>query len=105
MIDRGIHICKSMVAWNLFGNNKTPKSSGMKGDKFVGKFYVMFENEHKKQVKKLVSNGINEEEANASTDIMKMAKDVLLKWENKEKEIIFYHNSLNSISASLFIEI
>ena len=44
--DRGIHICKSMVAWNLFGNNESPKSSGMKGDKFVGKFYVMFENEH-----------------------------------------------------------
>ncbi|SVA24433.1 uncharacterized protein METZ01_LOCUS77287 [marine metagenome] len=93
--DRGIHICKSMVAWNLFGNNKTPKSSGMKGDKFVGKFYVMFENEHKKQVKKLVSNGINEEEANASTDIMKMAKDVLLKWENKENQTVALWKKMN----------
>ena len=93
--DRGIHICKSMVAWNLFGNNKTPKSSGMKGDKFVGKFYVMFENEHNKQVKKLVSNGINEEEANVSTDIMKMAKNVLLKWENKENQIIVLWKKMN----------
>ena len=93
--DRGIHICKSMVAWKLFGNNETPKSSGTKGDKFVGNFYIMFENEHKKQAAKLVSNGINEEEANVSTDIMKMAKDVLLKWENKENQTVALWKKMN----------
>ena len=94
--DRGIHICKSMVAWNLFGNNETPHSSGVKGDKFVGKFYVMFENEHKRQVSKLVDNGLSLDEANLSTEILKMAKEVLLKWENKDKKIISLWKKMNS---------
>ena len=93
--DRGIHICKSMVAWKLFGNNETPHSSGIKGDKFVGKFYVMFENEHKKQVSKLVDNGLSIDEANLSTEIMRMAKEVLLKWENKDKKIISLWKKMN----------
>ena len=93
--DRGIHICKSMVAWKLFGNNETPHSSGIKGDKFVGKFYVMFENEHKKQVSKLVDNGLSIDEANLSTKIMRMAKEVLLKWENKDKKIISLWKKMN----------
>ena len=93
--DRGIHICKSMVAWKLFGNNETPHSSGIKGDKFVGKFYVMFENEHKKQVSKLVDNGLSIDEANLSTEIMRIAKEVLLKWENKDKKIISLWKKMN----------
>ncbi len=94
--DRGIHICKSMVAWNLFGNNETPNSSDIKGDKFVGKFYVMFENEHKRQVTKLVNDGLSMDEANSSTEIMKMAKEVLLKWENKDKKIISLWKKMNA---------
>ena len=93
--DRGIHICKSMVAWDLFGNNETPNSSDIKGDKFVGKFYVMFENEHKRQVTKLVNDGLSMDEANSSTEIMKMAKEVLLKWENKDKKIISLWKKMN----------
>ena len=93
--DRGIHICKSMVAWKLFGNNETPHSLGIKGDKFVGKFYVMFENEHKKQVSKLVDNGLSIDEANLSTEIMRIAKEVLLKWENKDKKIISLWKKMN----------
>jgi|TARA_B110000263_G_scaffold246089_1_gene256623 arginyl-tRNA synthetase len=94
--DRGIHICKSMVAWDLFGNNETPNSSDIKGDKFVGKFYVMFENEHKRQVTKLVNDGLSMDEANSSTEIMKMAKEVLLKWENKDKKIISLWKKMNA---------
>ena len=72
--DRGIHICKSMLAWQKFGNGETPDSSGMKGDHLVGKYYVLFEKEYKAQIEKLILEGINETEAKNSAPLMKEAQ-------------------------------
>jgi arginyl-tRNA synthetase len=79
--DRGIHICKSMLAWMKFGNGETPETSGMKGDHLVGKYYVLFEQELRQQSEKLVSEGVEEEAARNSTPIMQEARELLLKWE------------------------
>ena len=85
--DRGIHICKSIVAWKLYGENSTPESTGIKGDEFVGNYYVLFEKKHKEQVEELISNGINKEEAVNQSNIMKLAKETLKNWENGDKEV------------------
>ena len=85
--DRGIHICKSIVAWKLYGENSTPVSSGLKGDEFVGNYYVLFEKKHKEEVEELISNGINKEEAVNQSNIMKLAKETLKNWENGDKEV------------------
>ena len=85
--DRGIHICKSIVAWKLYGENSTPESTGIKGDEFVGNYYVLFEKKHKEEVEELISNGINKEEAVNQSNIMKLAKETLKKWENGDKEV------------------
>ena len=85
--DRGIHICKSIVAWKLYGENSTPESIGLKGDEFVGNYYVLFEKKHKEEVKELISNGINKEEAVNQSNIMKLAKETLKNWENGDKEV------------------
>lgn len=82
--DRGIHICKSMVAWQLFGNGETPENSGLKGDKLVGKYYVEFDKTYKAEVKELMAAGQSEEEAEKSAPMMKMAVDLLQKWEAKD---------------------
>jgi arginyl-tRNA synthetase len=79
--DRGIHICKSMLAWMKFGNGETPETSGMKGDHLVGKYYVLFEQELRQQSEKLVSEGVEEEAARNSTPVMQEARELLLKWE------------------------
>ena len=84
--DRGIHICKSMIAWKQFANGSTPKSLNIKGDKFVGDYYIMFDKIHKEQMKKLIESGMDKDLASDSTDIMKSAKDELTKWENNDKE-------------------
>jgi len=84
--DRGIHICKSMIAWRLFANGSTPKSEKIKGDKYVGKYYTMFDKVHKEQTKKLVDLGHNKESASENADIMKAAKQELTKWENNDNE-------------------
>tara|TARA_B100000989_G_scaffold117334_1_gene86313 strand:+ start:5227 stop:6996 length:1770 start_codon:yes stop_codon:yes gene_type:complete len=84
--DRGIHICKSMIAWRLFANGSTPKSEKIKGDKYVGKYYTMFDKVHKEQTKKLVDLGYNKESASENADIMKAAKQELTKWENNDNE-------------------
>ena len=84
--DRGIHICKSMIAWKQFANGSTPKSLNIKGDKFVGDYYIMFDKIHKEQMKKLIESGMDKDLASESTDIMKSAKDELTKWENNDKE-------------------
>ena len=84
--DRGIHICKSMIAWKQFANGSTPKSINIKGDKFVGDYYIMFDKIHKEQMKKLIESGMDKDLASESTDIMKSAKDELTKWENNDKE-------------------
>ena len=85
--DRGIHICKSIVAWKLYGENSTPVSTGLKGDEFVGNYYVLFEKKHKEEVEELISNGINKEEAVNQSNIMRLAKETLKNWENGDKEV------------------
>ena len=85
--DRGIHICKSIVAWKLYGENSTPESTGIKGDEFVGNYYVLFEKKHKEEVEELISNGINKEEAVKQSNTMKLAKETLKNWENGDKEV------------------
>ena len=84
--DRGIHICKSMVAWRQFANGSTPQSLNVKGDKFVGDYYIMFDKIHKEQMNKLIESGMDKDLASDSTDIMKSAKEELTKWENNDKE-------------------
>ena len=79
--DRGIHICKSMLAWQKWGNGKTPQNSGMKGDKLVGDFYVLFDKEYKKEIAGLVSQGMKEEEAAQKAPLILEAKAMLKKWE------------------------
>ena len=85
--DRGIHICKSIVAWKLYGENSTPESKGLKGAEFVGNYYVLFEKKHKEEVEELISNGINKEEAVNQSNTMKLAKETLKNWENGDKEV------------------
>jgi arginyl-tRNA synthetase len=94
--DRGIHICKSMLAWQKFGNGETPESSGMKGDHLVGKYYVLFEKEYKAQVEKLVKTGMGEAEARNSAPLMKEARDMLLKWEAGDEEVFGLWKMMNS---------
>lgn len=93
--DRGIHICKSMVAWKLFGNGETPQSSRVKGDHLVGKYYVAFDKAYKEQVHELLSKGISQEEAEKQAPIMTMAVDMLQKWENKDQEIVSLWKTMN----------
>lgn len=85
--DRGIHICKSMVAWLKFGGGETPESSGKKGDKLVGDYYVRFDQEYKKEIAQLVASGKTNEQAEAEAPIFKEAKELLLKWESKDPEV------------------
>jgi len=94
--DRGIHICKSMLAWQKFGNGETPLSSGMKGDHLVGKYYVLFEKEYKAQVEKLIQEGTEETEARNSAPMMKEAREMLVKWEAGDKEVIDLWKTMNS---------
>lgn len=85
--DRGIHICKSMVTWQQFGEGKTPASEGIKGDHFVGDYYVLFGQEHKKQMELLIANSMSKEEADKNTPIMKAAQQMLVDWENGDPEV------------------
>ncbi len=94
--DRGIHICKSMLAWLKYGNGETPSSSGMKGDHLVGKYYVMFENEYKAQVEALKKEGMDEETAQMSAPIIVEARNMLVKWEAGDEEVIKVWKMMNS---------
>jgi arginyl-tRNA synthetase len=94
--DRGIHICKSMLAWQKFGNGETPQSSGMKGDHLVGKYYVLFEKEYKMQIEKLIQEGVPENEAKDSAPLMKEIRVMLLKWESGDEEVIRLWKLMNS---------
>ena len=85
--DRGIHICKSMLAWQQFGNNETPETSGLKGDHLVGKYYVIFDKEYKKQIAELVSSGQTEDVAKKNAAIIQQAQQMLLKWEADDKDV------------------
>jgi arginyl-tRNA synthetase len=94
--DRGIHICKSMLAWQKFGNGETPGSSGMKGDHLVGKYYVLFEKEYKSQIEKLIAEGVPEAEARNSASLMPEIREMLLKWEAGDKAVIELWKMMNS---------
>ncbi len=93
--DRGIHICKSMVTWQLFGNGATPQSTGIKGDHFVGDYYVQFGNEHKKQMAELTEKGMTKEQAEKEAPIMKAAQQMLVDWEAGKPEVIDLWKRMN----------
>jgi arginyl-tRNA synthetase len=94
--DRGIHICKSMLAWQKFGNGETPQSTGIKGDHLVGKYYVLFEKEYKIQIEKLMHDGMDETEAKKSSSLMKEIREMLLKWEAGDDDTITLWKMMNS---------
>jgi len=94
--DRGIHICKSMVAWQLFANGQTPQSTGIKGDHFVGDYYVKFNEEHKKQTDELIAKGMTKEEAEREAPVMKAAQQMLLDWEAGIPEVINLWKKMNN---------
>lgn len=94
--DRGVHICKSMVAWKRFSNGETPENSGMKGDHLVGKYYVVFDKEYKKEIADLVAQGMDEETAKKEAPIMKEAQEMLVKWEAKDPEVRALWEKMNS---------
>jgi len=94
--DRGIHICKSMLAWQEFGDGETPESSGLKGDHLVGKYYVMFDKQYKTEVADLIKKGADSKLAEEKAPILLKAKEMLLKWEAKDKEVINLWKKMNS---------
>lgn len=85
--DRGIHICKSMLAWLKYGNGATPQSTGKKGDHFIGDYYVLFDKHYKEEIKALIAEGMDEETAKKEAPLMKEAQAMLLKWEQGDQEI------------------
>ncbi len=93
--DRGIHICKSMIAWQYFGNGDTPQSTGIKGDHFVGDYYVKFNDEYKKQVKAFTDGGMTETEAEKEAPIMKATQQMLLNWEAGKPEVMGLWRKMN----------
>src|SRR4030095_12926730 len=93
--DRGIHICKSMIAWQQFANGETPDDVNMKGDHLVGKYYVKFDEEYKKQVENLVNNGMTLEDAERESPIMRATQQMLLDWEAGKPEVIALWKRMN----------
>jgi arginyl-tRNA synthetase len=93
--DRGIHICKSMLAWQKFGNGQTPESTGLKGDKLVGNFYVAFDKAYKEEIAQLMSIGKTEEEAKKQAPMILEAQEMLLKWEAGDAEVINLWKTMN----------
>jgi len=93
--DRGIHICKSMLAWKKFGNGETPESTGLKGDKLVGNYYVAFDKAYKEQIAQLIAEGKTEDEAKKQAPIILEAQEMLLKWESGDAEVIALWKKMN----------
>ena len=93
--DRGIHICKSMLAWKLFGNGETPESTGLKGDHLVGKYYVTFDKVYKAEIKELMEKGMSEEEAKKSAPLILQAQQMLLAWENNDPDVRHLWETMN----------
>ncbi len=93
--DRGIHICKSMIAWLKFGNGETPETTGKKGDHLVGDYYVRFDKEYKAEISNLVAQGMAEDEAKAKAPILLQAQELLRKWEAKDPETIALWSKMN----------
>jgi arginyl-tRNA synthetase len=94
--DRGIHICKSMLAYQLFGNQETPETSGLKGDHLVGKYYVAFDVAYKEEIAELKAKGIEEEQAKKEARILLKAQEMLLKWEQGDEEVMNLWNKMNA---------
>lgn len=93
--DRGIHICKSMLAWERFGNGETPQSTGLKGDKLVGNYYVKFDKEYKKEIDQLITKGLTEDEAKKSAPILLEAQNMLIKWEAGDEKTVALWKKMN----------
>ncbi|GAB1858600.1 arginine--tRNA ligase [Flavobacteriaceae bacterium MHTCC 0001] len=93
--DRGIHICKSMVAWKRFGNGETPESTGLKGDKLVGNYYVEFDKQYKKEIQDLIANNISEEEAKQKAPILLEAQEMLRQWEAGDEDTVALWKTMN----------
>jgi len=102
--DRGIHICKSMLAWQKFGNGETPESTGMKGDHLVGKYYVLFDKEYKRQIEDLKASGQTEEEAKKNAPVIKEAQEMLLQWEAGNEQVVSLWKTMNSWVYAGFAE-
>lgn len=94
--DRGIHICKSMLAWQKFGEDETPETTKMKGDHFVGRFYVIFDQKYKEEIKELIKEGHTEEEAKKQAPLLLEAQKLLKKWEENDTETVALWNKMNS---------
>src|SRR4029078_6738311 len=94
--DRGIHICKSIIAWQRFANGATPQSTNTKGDHFVGDYYVKFNDEYKKEMAELMQLGRTKEEAEKEAPIMKATQQMLLDWENNDAEVRNLWKRMNS---------
>jgi len=93
--DRGIHICKSMLAWQKFGNGQTPESTGLKGDKLVGNFYVEFDKAYKEEINNLIAKGSSEDEAKKNAPLILEAQEMLRKWEAGDKEVVALWEKMN----------
>lgn len=93
--DRGIHICKSMLAWQKWGNGETPESTGEKGDHLVGRYYVIFDKEYKKEIDALKAAGQTEDEAKKNAPLIKEAQKMLLKWEQGDEEVVSLWKTMN----------
>ncbi len=102
--DRGIHICKSMLAWQKFGNGETPQSTGIKGDHLAGKYYVLFDKAYKEQIEQLKATGQTEDEAKKNAPIIKEAQAMLQQWEAGDKEVIDLWKTMNGWVYSGFAE-
>ena len=94
--DRGIHICKSMLAWQKWGDGVTPESAGKKGDHLIGDFYVLFDKHFKEEVKQLQAQGMSEDEAKEASPLMKEAREMLVKWEQNDPEVRKLWETMNS---------
>ena len=94
--DRGIHICKSMLAWLKYGNGETPESSGKKGDHLIGDYYVAFDKHYKAEVAELMEKGMSKEEAEAQSPLMQEAREMLRKWEAGDPEVRALWEKMNN---------
>lgn len=94
--DRGIHICKSMLAWEKFGNNATPESTGLKGDKLVGNYYVEFDKAYKAEINQLIEKGLTEDEAKKQAPLILEAQEMLRKWEAGDDQVVNLWKKMNS---------
>ena len=94
--DRGIHICKSMLAWLKYGNGETPESSGKKGDHLIGDYYVAFDKHYREEIKELMAQGMDEEKAKQEAPLIKEAHEMLVKWENNDPEVRALWEKMNN---------